>query len=399
MERDPVVRFFQSTEQEDPGLLLKDLTLEEVGPGRRAKFNGRWVVNFGSDSFLGLDQDPRLHDALRRGIERWGTHNGSSRAFSSIATNAEAERKLAAWLGCASTLIYPSVTLVNLGALPALVTRRDALAVDRHAHRSVQEGMKLVQAGGGKTAVFAHNDPADLQRVLTELRPYRHAVVAVDGIYSMTGTLPPLRELRRVAEANDAVLYVDDAHGTGVLGRHGRGTVHDALGDYRSTLVVGSLSKALSCCGGFVGCPQRLRYLLAMRSGPILFGGPVPPPYLDAVCAVVDLLASSDYGPLRQRLTDNMELFLSATRARGLEVVGGVGAIVSVVVGDEFATLRAGRAVFDRGYYVQSVIFPAVPMNGGMLRVQINANHCPESVRGLVDVLAEVVGAERSRRG
>ena len=116
------------------------------------------MVNFGSDSFLGLDQDPRVQDAVRRGLDRWGTHNGSSRAFASVASNVEAERKLATWLKVESTLIYPSVTLANHGILPALVTRHDALVVDRSAHHSVQEGMKLVRACGAKTETFAHDD-------------------------------------------------------------------------------------------------------------------------------------------------------------------------------------------------------------------------------------------------
>ena len=202
---------------------MKDLTLEAVGPDRDVKLDGRWVVNFGSDSFLGLDQDPRVQEALRRGLDRWGTHNGASRAFSSVASNVEAERKLARWMKAETTLIYPSVTLVNHGALPALVTRHDAMVVDKEAHHSIQECVRMVRSSGVKTATFAHDDPASLDEVLRSLRPYRHAVVAVDGIYSMTGTLPPLAELREVAEEHDAILYVDDAHGTGILGARGAG--------------------------------------------------------------------------------------------------------------------------------------------------------------------------------
>jgi 7-keto-8-aminopelargonate synthetase-like enzyme len=388
LEDDPVVHYFEAAFQGYPDLLMKDMTLEAVGPDRQAKLNGRWVVNFGSDSFLGLDQDPRIRDAVRRGLDRWGTHNGSSRAFASVAANVEAERKLATWLQCESTLIYPSVTLANQGALPALVTRHDALVVDRNAHHSVHEGMKLVRAGGGKTNTFAHDDLPDLERVLKRLRPYRHAVVAVDGIYSMTGTFPPLAGLRAVAEANDAILYVDDAHGTGILGKQGRGTVLDALGDYRNTLAVGSLSKAFSCFGAFVTCSQRMKLLLKIRSGPLIFGGPVPPPYLEAGCAVVDILDSPEYHALRSRLAENMEQFLAGVRGLGLTVLGGVGAIASIVVGDEFATLRAGRELFERGYYVQSVVYPGVPHHGGVLRIQINANHRPESITGLVEAIA-----------
>src|SRR5205085_6601545 len=129
---------------------------------------------------------------------------------------------------------------------------------------------------------------------------YRHAVVAVDGVYSMSGHLPPLREFQTVARANDAILYVDDAHGTGVLGMQGRGTVRDALGDYENVLVVGSLSKALSCLGGFVACSKEAREVLKLRSNSLIFGGPVPPPYLEAVCVAVDILASPEYPRLRE---------------------------------------------------------------------------------------------------
>lgn len=386
----PLVRHFDRLFRDHPDLHMKDMTVDEVGPGRRVKLGGKWVVNFGSDSFLGLDRHPKLHAAVRGGLDRWGTHNGSSRAFSSVASNVEAEDRVAAWLGTESALIYPSVTLANLGALPALVTRHDVVVTDQYAHHSVQQGVRLATAGGVRAATFAHNDPADLGRILRGLRPYRSAVVAVDGVYSMTGNLAALRELRAVAAANDAVLYVDDAHGTGVLGRAGRGTVLDALGDYDNVLVVGSLSKAVSCLGGFVAGPERICFLLKLRSGPLIFGGPVPPPYLDAVCAAVDILASPEGDALRDTLRRNMARFSAGARARGVPVIGAVGAIASVPVGDEAATLRAGRAAFDRGYYVQSVIFPAVPHHGGLLRVQVNANHTADEIDGLVGVLAEV---------
>ena len=191
------------------------------------------------------------------------------------------------------------------------------------------------------------------------------------------------------------MLYVDDAHGTGILGKQGRGTVLDALGDYRNTLTVGSLSKAFSCFGAFVACSERMKLLLKIRSGPIIFGGPVPPPYLDAVCVVVDILDSPDYHILRSRLAKNMEQFLSGIRGLGLTVLGGVGAIASIVVGDELATLRAGQDLFEQGFYVQSVVFPGVPHHRGVLRVQINANHRSESIAGLVETIARMVAAGR----
>jgi 7-keto-8-aminopelargonate synthetase-like enzyme len=369
---------------------MKDQTVDAVRPNRTFRLGGRWVTNFGSDSFLGLDQDPRVQEAVERGVRDWGTHNGSSRAFSSVRPNVVAEEKIAAWMGTETALIYPSVTLANTGALPGLVTRHDVIVSDQFAHNSIDEGMKIAKGRGVRTAKFAHNDPADLARVLAGLRPYRHAVIAVDGVYSMSGELPPLREFQKVALAADAVLYVDDAHGTGVLGAHGRGTVLDALGNYDNTLVVGSLSKAFSCFGGFVACPAAAHLLLKLRSNPIIFGGPVPPPYLEAVCVVVDILSSPEYAAIRGRLDANVKHLTAGAADLGLAVMGGLVPIVSVLVGAEETTLQAGRFLFERGYYVQSVIFPAVPHGAGVLRIQVNANHDPAQIDGLLGALAEL---------
>jgi 7-keto-8-aminopelargonate synthetase-like enzyme len=388
MRQHGLVRLVEHFAELFPGSHLKDVVVDGVRDGRLIDVQGRTVVNFGSDSFLGLDQDPRVQEALVRGVERWGTHNGASRAFASVRANIEAEEKLARWMGTESALIYPSVTLANMGALPGLVSRRDLLVVDQHAHNSIQEASRLAKGNGVPVEMFSHCDPADLERVLSQAPEYRVAVVAIDGVYSMTGVLPPLAELREVAVRHNAVLYVDDAHGTGVLGRQGRGTVLDALGDYENTLVIGSLSKAFSCAGGFIGCPAEFQRLLKIRSNTYIFGGPVTPPYLEAVCVVCDILMSAEYDTLNRRLQRNLARLTEGARRYGLALYGGETPIVSVLVGDEEATLNAGHFLFEKGYYVQSVTFPAVPYHAGVLRIQVNANHTEESIDGLLAALA-----------
>lgn len=383
-----MTRFFRRMFDDYPDLLMKDQTVEDVRPGREVKLAGRWVVNFGSDSFLGLDQDERVKAALERGVRRWGTHNGGSRAFSSVEPNVRAERKIAAWLGTEAALVYPSVTLANTGALPGLVARQDVLVADQFAHNSIDEGVKLAKARGVRTAKFAHNDPAALEEALRALAPYRFAVVAVDGVYSMSGKLPPLAEFRRVAREHKACLYVDDAHATGVLGEAGRGTVLQSLGDYDNVLTVGSLSKGFSCLGGFVAGTRAAIDVLKLRSNSLIFGGPVPPPYLEAVCEVLDIVASPEYLELRGKLDGNVRRLAEGATRLGLAVMGGLVPIVSVLVGEEEATLKAGKFLFEQGYYVQSVVFPAVPHGAGVLRMQVNANHAPEQIAGLLDALA-----------
>ena len=390
LSRTGMTRFFRRLFDNYPDLLMKDQTVEAIRPDRTFKIAGRWVANFGSDSFLGLDQDPRVQEAIEKGVRDWGTHNGSSRAFSSVRPNVVAEETIAAWLGTEAALIYPSVTLVNQGALPGLVTRHDVIVADQFAHNSIDEGMKLARGRGVRTAKFEHNNPDALVQVLRQMQPYRHAIIAVDGVYSMSGELPPLREFQQVAREHNGVLYVDDAHGTGVLGEKGRGTVLETLGSYENTLVVGSLSKAFSCMGGFIACSRAARDVLSVRSNPLIFGGPVPPPYLEAICTAVDILNSSDYTRIRSRLDCNVKQLIDGIRQLDLVVMGGLVPIVSVLVGAEETTLQAGRFLFDHGYYVQSVIFPAVPHGAGVLRIQINANHDPAVINGLIEAIRDL---------
>ncbi|MFO0878080.1 MAG: pyridoxal phosphate-dependent aminotransferase family protein [Gemmataceae bacterium] len=390
MRQSSIIRFIEHFEEMFPTGHLKDLVVEAILPGREMVVAGKRVVNFGSDSFLGLDQDPRLQQVIREGLDRWGTHNGASRAFSSVQANIVAEEKLAAWLGTEATLIYPSVTLANLGAIPGLVGKQDLLVVDEQAHNSIQEGARIARANGTRVCTFSHCNPEALARTLDEAGSYRVAVVAIDGVYSMSGELPPLRELNAVCLARKAVLYVDDAHGTGVIGRQGRGTVLDALGSYDNTLVVGSLSKGFSCAGGFVGCSREMQKLLKMRSNTYIFGGPVVPPYLEAVCFVCDLLQSAEFDDLIGHLHGLMAHLRQGLEALHLVVQGGVTPILSVLVGGEEETLQAGRYLFDEGIYVQSVTFPAVPYHAGVLRIQVNANHTAKQVDQLVGAMARL---------
>jgi len=387
MRQHGLVRFVEHYAREFSDAHLKELVVDELGLHREMAVDGRRVINFGSDSFLGLDQDPRVQAAIVRGVKKWGTHNGASRAFASVRANEEAEQTLASWLGTEAVLIYPSVSLANLGALPGLVGRRDLLVVDEHAHNSMQEGAKIAQANGTRVEMFSHCDPADLEQILQAAAGYRVAVVAIDGVYSMSGALPPLAELNDVCRRYNAVLYVDDAHATAVLGRKGRGTVLDALGSYDNVLAVGSLSKGFSCFGGYIGCTAELKRLLKIRSNTLIFGGPVPPPYLDAICTVCDILMSDEYEKLQRRLRSNLQRLVQGARDLGLVVLGGETPIVSILVGDEDITLRAGHELFESGYYVQSVTFPAVPYHAGVLRVQVNANHQPAAIDGLLGAL------------
>jgi glycine C-acetyltransferase len=390
LQQSKLVRFYQYATERFGDIHLKELCVSVVGPHREMQVDGHELVNFGFDSFLGLDQDPRVKDALARGAQQWGTQFGASRAFASCGVEVELESKIASWMGTEAAVIYPSVTLANFGALPALVEPQDLLVVDEYAHNSIMEGTKVAVANGVRVVSFPHNSAAALERVLKESKPYRSAVIAIDGVYSMSGAIAAMSELNEVAQRNNAVLYIDDAHATAVLGAHGRGTVLEALGNYDNAIVVGCLSKACSVFGAFIACTHALQRLLKMRSSTYMFGGPVPPPYLEAISTVVDILDSDEYDALRSQLDRHIERMVSGLRHHDLVILGGESPIISVLVGDEEATFRAGKHLYDRGFYVQSVTFPAVRYHCGVLRIQVNTNHRAEAIDGLVDAFGDL---------
>ena len=368
---------------------LKELVVERADDQRRITVGGRQLYSFGSDSFLGLDRDPRVQHALIQAVRPWGTHNGASRVFSTVELGEEAERRLAKWLGVEDTLIFASVTLANAGLIPAIAGDGDLLVVDRLSHDSIHQAAKIAAGSGAIVRQFHPCRGETLAGVLAK-ESYRGCVVAVDGVNSMSGAIPPLNELDEVTRGCGGILYVDDAHGTGVVGPRGRGAAAKVLGSLDDVLMVGSLSKAFSCMGAFVTCTTPLKQVLKMKSNTFIFGGPVPPPYLAAICAVCDIIDSPEYAELLGRLHMLIRRLVEGIRAIGLNVLGGESPIVSVVIGDIEQTLEAGKWLFDRGFYVQSATFPAVPINGGLLRIQVNANHAVKAIDDLLGALAEM---------
>lgn len=376
---------------------LKDLVIDDMDDHRRALIMGKTVYNFGSDSFLGLDRDERIQKAMVEALPKWGTHNGASRAFSSVSLCEEAERRLAKWLQVDDTLIYPSVTLANAGLIPAVAGKGDLLVVDRQSHDSIQQGARLAAASGAKV-VEMHPCRAEVLENILNQEQHPGCVTVVDGVYSMSGKVAPLVELEEVTRRHGGILYCDDAHGTGVIGPRGRGAASSVLPSLRDILLVGSLSKGFSCMGAFVTCNDELKEIMKIRSSTFIFGGPVPPPYLAAIIAATELLDSDEGDELVAHLRGLMARLTDGLRRLGLIVLGGQAPIVSVQVGDIEHTLAAGKWLFDRGYYVQSATYPAVGITEGLIRVQVNANHPVEAIDGLIEAFAELQTVQKLPR-
>ncbi len=385
-----IVKFFEFAERHFGDQHLKQLSVSQAGPNREITINGHSLVNFGFDSFLGLDHHPRVKAAVARGAQEWGTQFGASRAFAVCGAEVELEAKIAAWMGTEAAVIFPSVTLTNMGVLAGITAPQDVIVFDEYAHNSIQEGAKIAKANGVRVFSFSHNNPASLEQVLESAKPYRSAVIAIDGVYSMSGAIAPLVELNEIALRHDGVLFIDDAHATGVLGDRGRGVVFEALGTYDNTIVVGCMSKACSVFGAFVACSHQIARLIKMRSNTYVFGGPVPPPYLEAASTVIDIFCSEEYPTIRAQLDRNIAHLVGGLRRLDLAILGGHSPIITVLVGDEGDTFRAGKFLFDRGHYVQSVTVPAVPYHAAVLRIQINSNHQPAAIEALLEAMADL---------
>jgi 7-keto-8-aminopelargonate synthetase-like enzyme len=368
---------------------LKDFEVDEIDDQRQMRIGDKTVINFGSDSFLGLDRDERVQKAIAEALPDWGTHNGASRAFWGVSLCSQVEERLAKWLGVPDTLLYTSVTLANIGLLPALAGKGDLLVVDRQSHDSIQQGAKLAAAGGATLRELFPCDAGALREILKR-ESYKGLVVAVDGIYSMSGRVAPLRELEAVTREFGGLLYVDDAHGTGVVGPRGRGAAITALGSLERILMVGSLSKAYSCMGAFVTCDRELKRILKIKSSTFIFGGPIPPPYLCGILAACDLIDSEEGDELLADLHAKIDGLMAGLTKLGYRAYGDSGAIVSVLIGDIEKTFKVGKWLFDRGYYVQSATYPAVGINEGLLRIQVNANHAVADLEELLAAFAEL---------
>ena len=343
-----------------PDVHLKDLRVEDMDDQRRIRVGDRELVNFGSDSFLGLDRHPAVQQALIEATGRWGTHNGASRAFCSVSLCEEAEQRLARWLGVEDTLIFPSVTLANIGLLPAVTTKGDLLVVDRQSHDTIHQAAKIAAADGAILQEVPPLCAESLERML-EKSSAENRVVAVDGVYSMTGKIPPLRQIEEVTRRYGGILYVDDAHGTASSARRARRGLHEPgqLGPGADgRLAVQSVFLHGRLC--HVQLAAEAAAQTAVEHVHLRRTGAAAVPGRDV--RGVRHPGVARVRPAAGRLHSLMRRLIDGIRGLGLTVLGSESPIVSVVMGDIEQTLQAGKWLFDRGYYVQSATYPAVPL-------------------------------------
>jgi glycine C-acetyltransferase len=351
-------------------------TIREIASPQGAwlTVDGRRVLNFCSNNYLGLADDPRLVAAARAALEQYGVGPGAVRSIAGTMTlHTALEAALAAFKGVPAVVSLQSGFVANLGVIPALVEDGDVIVTDELNHASIVDGVRLARAD---RRIYAHARPEALAEELRAARAggARRILVVTDGVFSMDGDLAPLPEICDLADEHEAVVMVDDAHGEGVLGRGGRGIV-DHFGLHgRVDVEVGTMSKAFGVMGGYVAGGQPLADWLRQRARPFLFSSAVTPADAAACLAAVEILESST--ELVERLWDNARRFKAEMTARGFDLGHSQTPITPVMLGESALAQEFSRRLFaDHDVFAQAITYPTVARGAARIRVMISAAH------------------------
>ena len=377
---------------------MTDAVIDEID-GRMIRIGDHWLADFASCNYLGFDLDREIISAIPAYLDKWGTHPSWSRLLGSPVLYEEIEERLTALTGTADTLVFPTITLIHLSVIP-LLAAGGSVFVDRRAHKTLFEGAELATLRGATLKRFEHDDLGDLERQL------RHdsssaRLICIDGVNSMTGNVPNIPEWASLAREYGAMLYVDDAHGFGVIGERradetspygsrGNSIIRHFGESYDNIVLVAGLSKAYSSLAAFIACPPEMKRLLKTAAPPYLYSGPSP------VASLATTLVGLD---VNERRGDELRGDLWRKTDRVLECLSRIGArtpnrdglpIVEVPLGRAEQIGDVGRFLFERGIYVTLAAYPLVPRSEVGFRIQLTAANTDSEIDQLIDVLGQL---------
>jgi glycine C-acetyltransferase len=339
--------------------------------------DGKRVLNFCSNNYLGLANHPKMVEAAQNALQKYGVGPGAVRTIAgTMDIHLELEKRLAKFKGVEDCITFQSGFSANIATIPCLVDKNDAILSDELNHASIIDGCRL---SGAKILVFKHADAADLERVYLENKDkYRRFLTITDGVFSMDGDLAPLDKIYEITSKHDLMLMVDDAHGEGVVGKGGRGIVDHFNLHGKVDVEVGTMSKAFGVVGGMVAGSAKIIQWLRQRGRPFLFSSAVPPADVAACLAAVDLLESST--ELVDRLWDNGNYFKSEMLKLGFDTGESQTPITPVMLGDAKLAREFSRELFENGVFAMALGFPTVPLGKARIRVMISAAHSKEDL-------------------
>ena len=380
---------------------MSDAVIDEID-GRRIRIGDHWLADFASCNYLGFDLDPEIAAAIPGYVEQWGTHPSWSRLLGSPALYPQIEDRLTELLGADDTLVLPTITLIHLSVIPVLAGG-GTVFVDRRAHKTIYEGCQFASIRGARIERFEHDDAEDLERLLRADNS-RTRLICMDGVNSMTGNAPDLPVFAEIARRYDAILYVDDAHGFGVIGERGEGelspygmrgnSIVRYFGEsYDNVVFVAGLSKSYSSLAAFICCPTEIKQLLKTAAPPYLYSGPSPVASLATTLAGLDVNAERG-DMLRAGLWEKTNKILEHLDHIGVYTPNTSGfPIIEVPLARHEDIGDVGRFLFDHGIYVTLAAYPLVPRHEVGFRVQITASNTDAEIDQLIETLDKLAVA------
>jgi 8-amino-7-oxononanoate synthase len=377
--------------------LLPYFRLLEGPAGPVVEMDGAERVMLGSNNYLGLTGDPRVKDAARRALDEYGTALTGSRLMNgTIPLHEELEREIADWMQTEDALVFTTGYQANVGALSTLLVPGDTVIVDSGDHASIMDGIAMSHA---RIRPFRHNRLKKLEEILERASDDGGGVlVVVDGVYSMEGDVCDLQTLVPLAKSYGARIMVDEAHGVGVLGDHGRGACEILGVEDDVDLRMGTFSKSLASCGGFLAGSHEVIDFLRIQSRAFLFTAAAVPAAVGAALAAVKICNSDDGPPLFAKLLDNARYLRAGLKSLGFKVVESepITPVVPVIVGDDWQAVLFWKALYDAGVYTNVALYPAVQRGGALLRTSVMATHEREHLDRALEIFDKVRDSAQS---
>ncbi len=359
--------------------------------GRTVVIDGRELISFASNDYLGLSTDERLREAAAEAACDLGAGSGASRLVSgNLALHEDLEERIARFKGKEAAVLFPTGFMAGVGTLQALAPRGTVIFLDRLSHACLIDGARLASAQGAKMRTYPHRDTKELERLLKKEKGATRRIIVTDGLFSMDGDLAPLGKLAELARGAQALLMVDEAHATGVMGERGRGSAEAAGVEDEVEISFGTLSKALGALGGFIAGSRELVALLRNRARSFIYTTAAPPAVLAAALAALEIVESDEGKTLREKLLANAARLREMLREKGIDTLASESQIIPVLVGEVEAAVDLSNKLLERGMLVPAIRPPTVPRGTSRLRVSLTAAHTAEDVERLAVALGEL---------
>ncbi len=348
--------------------------------------NGKKVINLSSNNYLGLANDPRLVKVFNEAASKYGVGAGAVRTIvGNMDVHEELDIRLAKFKKEEAALVFQSGYMCNIGVIQAVTEKGDLIISDELNHASIIDGVRLSRAD---KKIFKHSDMEDLENVLKEHRAnYNTCLIITDGVFSMDGNIAKLDEIVKLAKKYNCLTYVDDAHGSGVLGSNGRGTVDHFNLHGQVDFIIGTLSKAIGVVGGYVSGSKNMREYLLNRGRPQLFSTTMLPAAAAAIIEAINILEEDD--SRTTKLWDNANYLKKMLKEKGFDIGKSETPITPIITKDEAKTIELSKALFENGVFASPIVFPTVPKGTARLRLMPSSMHTYQELEEAVKIIYE----------